>query len=111
MVDLDVYSKNKQKSRQPEADWLPSTPFLMGASGPSMSGKGVLIQNLIMNPSLYHDEKGESVFDEVHYWSGSAKLDINLDKLKNGSRMCCIKIQTRILQYTTDSNKTKCEML
>ena len=82
MVDLDVYSKNKQKSRQPEADWLPSTPFLMGASGPSMSGKGVLIQNLIMNPSLYHDEKGESVFDEVHYWSGSAKLDINLDKLK-----------------------------
>ena len=22
------------------------------------------------------------MFDEVHYWTGSAKLDINLDKLK-----------------------------
>ena len=82
MVDLEVYSKNKQKSRQPAADWLPSTPFLMGVSGPSMSGKGVLIQNLLMNPALYHDDKGEPVFDEVHYWTGSAKLDINLDKLK-----------------------------
>ena len=82
MVDIEVYSKNKQKTRQPAADWLPSTPFLMGASGPSMSGKGVLIQNIIMNPALYHDEKGEPVFDDVHYWTGSAKLDVNLDKLK-----------------------------
>ena len=47
-----------------------------------MSGKGVLIQNIIMNPNLYHDEKGDPVFDEVHYWSGSAKLDVNLEKLK-----------------------------
>ena len=54
----------------------------MGVSGPSMSGKGVLIQNLLMNPALYHDDKGDSVFDEVHYFTGSAKLDINLDKLK-----------------------------
>ena len=82
MVDIEVYSKPKQKLRQPAADWLPSTPFLMGASGPSMSGKGVLIQNIIMNPALYHDEKGEPVFDEVHYWTGSAKLDVNLDKLR-----------------------------
>ena len=82
MVDLEVYSKHTQKSRQPAADWLPSTPFLMGVSGPSMSGKGVLIQNLLMNPALYHTDKGEPVFDEVHYWTGSAKLDINLDKLK-----------------------------
>ena len=79
MVELEVYSKKKQKARQPEADWLPSTPLLMG---PSMSGKGVLIQNLIMNPALYHDEKGDPVFDEIHYWTGSAKLDINLEKLK-----------------------------
>ena len=82
MVDIEVYSKNKQKTRQPAADWLPSTPFLMGASGPSMSGKGVLIQNIIMNPALYHDEKGDPVFDEIHYWTGSAKLDVNLDKLR-----------------------------
>ena len=82
MVELEVYSKKKQKARQPEAEWLPSTPFLMGVSGPSMSGKGVLIQNLIMNPALYHDEKGDPVFDEIHYWTGSAKLDINLEKLK-----------------------------
>ena len=81
-VNIEVYSRNKQKTRQPAADWLPSTPFLMGASGPSMSGKGVLIQNIIMNPALYHDETGEPVFDEVHYWTGSAKLDTNLDKLR-----------------------------
>ena len=66
MVDIEVYSKPKQKLRQPAAEWLPSTPFLMGASGPSMSGKGVLIQNIIMNPNLYHDEKGDPVFDGIH---------------------------------------------
>ena len=47
-----------------------------------MAGKGVLIQNIIMNPNLYHDEKGDPVFDEIHYWTGSAKLDVNLEKLK-----------------------------
>ena len=82
MVDIEVYSKTKQKLRQPAAEWLPSTPFLMGVSGPSMSGKGVLVQNNIMNPELYHGEKGDPVFDEVHYWTGSAKLDVNLEKLK-----------------------------
>ena len=82
MVDIEVYSKPKQKLRQPAAKWLPSTPFLMGASGPSMSGKGVLIQNIIMNPNLYHDEMGDSCFDEIHYFTGSAKLGVNLDKLK-----------------------------
>ena len=35
-----------------------------------------------MHPELYHDEKGDPVFDEVHYWTGSAKLDVNLEKLK-----------------------------
>ena len=82
MVELEVYSKKKQKARQLEAEWLPSTPFLIGVSGPSTSGNGVLIQNIIMNPALYHGEKGDPVFDEVHYWTGSAKLDINLEKLK-----------------------------
>ena len=83
MVDIEVYSKKRDKLRQPAADWLPSTPFLMSVSGPSMSGKGVYVQNIIMNPNLYHDEKGDPVFDEIHYWTGSAKLDVNLQKLKN----------------------------
>ena len=39
----------------------------------------------MLNPNLYHDDKGDSVFDEVHYWSGSAKLDINLEKLKRST--------------------------
>ena len=82
MVDIEVYTKKKDKLRQPAAEWLPSTPFLMGVSGPSMSGKGVLVQNIIMNPNLYHDEKGDSVFDEIHIWTGSAKLDVNLEKVK-----------------------------
>ena len=55
MVDIEVYSKPKHKLRHPSAEWLPSTPFLMGVSGPSMSGKGVLVQNIIMNPNLVVD--------------------------------------------------------
>ena len=47
-----------------------------------MSGRGVLIQNIRMEPALYHDEKGDPVFDEVHMWNGSARLDQNLEKLK-----------------------------
>ena len=82
MVELELYSKNKQKARQPAAEWLPSTPFLMGTSGPSMSGKGVLIQGIIRNEGLYHTDKGEPIFDEVHYWTGSAKLNINLDSIR-----------------------------
>ena len=78
MVDIEVYSKKKDKLRQPAAEWLPSTPFLMGVSGPSMSGKGVMVQNIIMDENLYHDEKGDPVFDEIHYFVGSAKLDVNL---------------------------------
>ena len=111
MVDLEVYSKNKQKSRQPGADWLPPTPFLMGVSGPSMSGKGVLIQNLLMNPALYHDDKGDSVFDEVHYFTGSAKLDINLDKLKSGLRMCCTWASTQIRLFMTVLGQPMCDKL
>ena len=38
-----------------------------------------------MNPALYHDTKGDPCFDEVHYWAGSAKLDIKLEKLKRWS--------------------------
>ena len=82
MVEIEVYSKKKDKLRQPAADWLPSTPFLMSVSGPSMSGKGVYVQNIIMNPNLYHDEKGDPVWDEIHYFTGSAKLDVNLEKVK-----------------------------
>ena len=86
MVEIEVYSKKKDKLRQPAADWLPSTPFLMGVSGPSMCGKGCLIQNIILNPALYHDQKGDPVFDEIHYFTGSAKLDVNLERLKKVDR-------------------------
>ena len=91
MVEIEVYSKPRQKQRQPAAEWLPSTPFLMGVSGPSMSGKGVLLQNIIMNPNIYHDQKGDSVFDEIHIWTGSAKLDVNLEKVKKKVGRRCSK--------------------
>ena len=68
MVEIEVYSKKKDKLRQPAADWLPSTPFLMSVSGPSMSGTGVYVQNIIMNPNLYHDEKG--ILSSMRYISG-----------------------------------------
>ena len=100
MVDIEVYTKKKDKLRQPAAEWLPSTPFLMGVSGPSMSGKGVYTQNIILNPNLYHDKKGDSVFDEVHIWSGSAKLDQNLEKVKRwGRRFSKNKTLKRILLF------------
>ena len=83
MVEIEVYSKKKDKLRQPAAEWLPSTPFLMSVSGPSMSGKGIFIQNIIMRPELYHDEKGDPVWDEIHYWTGSAKLGVSLERFKN----------------------------
>ena len=47
-----------------------------------MSGKGVLIQSLIRNPELYHDEKGDPVWDSIYYFTGSAKLDVNLEGFK-----------------------------
>ena len=83
MVDIEVYSKPKQKDtttcrRVAALDTISDG----GGLRASMAGKGVLIQNLIMNPNLYHDEKGDPVFDEVHYWTGSAKLDTNLEKLR-----------------------------
>ena len=83
MVEITPFTRRKEKTRQPALEWLPSTPFLMGVSGPSMAGKGLLIQHLCgVNPDLYHDEKGDPAFDEVHYWTGPAKLDVNLDKLR-----------------------------
>ena len=106
MVDIVPYPTKKQKLRQPAAEWLPSTPFLMGVSGPSMSGKGVLIQSLIMRPELYHDEKGDPVWDEIHYWTGSAKLDVNLEGLKNGPKMSCIKTK-RILLFEMASTQKR----
>ena len=103
MVDIEVYTKKKDKVRQPAAEWLPPTPFLMGVSGPSMSGKGILQRNLIMNPNLYHDQKGDSVFDEIHIWTGSAKLDDNLEKVKKRWAEDVLKQDPeKILQSTMD---------
>ena len=82
MVELEIYNKSKQKSRQPAAEWLPQTPFLMMLSDPSMGGKTMLWTNMVQNPSLYHTDKGEPVFDEVHVWTGSARDDVNLTPFK-----------------------------
>ena len=80
MVDIVPYPTKNQKLRQPAAEWLPSVPFLMSVSGPSMSGKGMLIQSLIMRPELYRDGKEIQFGDEIHYWTGSAKLDVNSER-------------------------------
>ena len=79
----------------------------MGVSGPSMSGKGVLVQNIIMNPNLYHDQKGDSVFDEVHIFTGSAKLDINLEKVKRWAEDVLKQDPEKIVQSTMAWTKTK----
>ena len=90
MVDLEVYNKTKQKSRQPASSFLPSTPFLMIVAAPSMGGKTVLWTNLLQNKALYHTDKGEPVFDEVHVWTGSAREDVALEHFKNGQKMSYI---------------------
>ena len=82
MVELEVYSKKKQKTKQPEAEWLPSTPFLMGLCAPGMGGKTVLWTNIAQNETLYHDDKGDPVFDEVHVWTQSAREDVALEPFK-----------------------------
>ena len=82
MVEIEVYSKSKSKARQPQADWLPKLPCLLACSGPSMSGKGVLIQRIIRNEGLYHTDKGEPAFGEAHVWTGSTREDINLAPFK-----------------------------
>ena len=82
MVDLHFYDKSKQKSRQPAAEWLPSTPMLCILAAPSMGGKTVLWANMCMNPELYWTNRGEPIFDEVHVWTGSAREDVALNPLK-----------------------------
>ena len=99
MVEIVPYPTQKQKLRQPASEWLPSVPFLMGISGPSLSGKGVLQQSILMNPNLYHDEKGDSVFDELHIWTGSAKLDVNLEKVKRWAEDFLKQDPERILLF------------
>ena len=107
MVDIEVYTKKKDKLRQPATEWLPSTPFIMGVSGPSMSGKGVFVQNIIMYPNLYHDKKGDSVFDELHIWTGSAKLDVNLEKVKRWTEDVPKQDPNRNHQFMMASRKLK----
>ena len=37
---------------------------------------------LLQNKSLYYTDKGESCFDEVHVWTGSAREDVALEPFK-----------------------------
>ena len=83
----------------------------MSVSGPSMSGKGIFIQNIIMRPELYHDEKGDPVWDEIHYWTGSAKLDVNLERLKNWTEEVLKQDPEKIILFMMDLIKKRYEML
>ena len=42
----------------------------------------MLRTNLLQIKSLYHADKGESCFDEVHVWTGSAREDVALEPSK-----------------------------
>ena len=54
----------------------------MAFAGPSMNGTCALIQMISWNVWLYHTALSEPVLDNVHYWIGSAKLNINIDYIR-----------------------------
>ena len=56
---------------------MPKLPARIIVSGPSGGGKGVLCQNLLLNPKLYRDK-----FSAIYYASGSSTLDHQLKPLQ-----------------------------
>ena len=75
MVDIKPIKGTKSyEFKQPKADFLPPCPhgkwIISGASG---VGKGVLCQNMILNPELYR-----GIHEKIYYVSASASLDHNL---------------------------------
>ena len=82
MVELEMYSKISRSQDSLLRTGSHPPLFSWECQDLASLANGVLIHNLLMNLAQYHDFKGDPVFDELHYWTGSAKLDINLDKLK-----------------------------
>ena len=74
MVDIKPIKTQSYDWRQPKAEFLPPCPHGKWIiSGPSGTGKGVLVQNMILNPELYR-----GIYERVYYISASASLDHNL---------------------------------
>ena len=54
MVDIKPIKTQSYDWKQPKAEFLPPCPHGKWIiSGPSGTGKGVLVQNMILNPDLY----------------------------------------------------------
>ena len=72
-VEIKPVKTKAYKWKQPPNDILPRCPFRGITSGPSGTGKGVLVQNMILNPELYR-----GIYEKIYYISASAALDHNL---------------------------------
>ena len=77
MVEVAPIGKKSYKYKQSKSDFLPALSARIIVSGPSSSGKGVLVANLLLNPRLYR-----GCFDKIYYASGSSKLDHNLKPIQ-----------------------------
>ena len=53
MVEVAPIGKKTYKYKQSPSDLLPKLSARIIVSGPSSSGKGVLVANLLLNPKLY----------------------------------------------------------
>ena len=78
MVNIKPISKKAYTTKQSLSDFMPKLSARIIISGPSGTGKGVLVASLLLNPQLYRD-----CFAKIYYFSGSATLDHSLEPLKD----------------------------
>ena len=77
MVVVAPIGKKTYQYKQSPSDVLPKLNAGVIVAGPSSSGKGVLVANLLLNKRLWR-----GCFDKVFYCSGSSTLDHNLKPIR-----------------------------
>ena len=77
MVEVRPIGNKSYEYKQSPSDFLPKLSARVIVAGPSSSGKGVLVANLLLNKRLWRN-----AFDKIYYASGSSKLDHNLKPIR-----------------------------
>ena len=73
----DLFWKKTYEYKQSPSECLPKLSARVIVAGPSSSGKGVLVSNLLLNKRLWR-----GCFDTIYYCSGSSALDHNLKPIR-----------------------------
>ena len=77
MPEVRPFKLSQTRSPQSETSILPKLPVRAIVAGPSNSGKGVLMTNLLTRPEFW----GNS-FARIYYFSPSSSVDTSLDPLR-----------------------------